>query len=145
MHEFESIETSVITKLEAIEGLKTISSYSGQLNVDEIERITFQFPCIYVVANTLKQTDFNRVSKYEIDFSLIVGDRNVRGSKASARGDTSSPGVYGLLENIRELIHNKKMMAGWSPAKLIDEHPIIYLPEYHICVYSATYKMSNIK
>jgi phage gp37-like protein len=147
MHEFEQLENAVIAGLEPLKdaGLKTLETYSGQLDVDDIEAVTFQFPCIYVVAGSLALADANRYDKYRAELSLIIGDRNVRGSAAAARGDASSPGVYALLEAARAKLHRQKILNGWTPLYLISEDSLVYAPEASICLYTATYEMRTVK
>jgi phage gp37-like protein len=147
MHEFEWLENAVIAGLEPLKdaGLKTLETYSGQLDVDDIEAVTFQFPCIYVVAGSLALADANRYDKYRAELSLIIGDRNVRGSAAAARGDASSPGVYALLEAARAKLHRQKILNGWTPLYLISEDSLVYAPEASICLYTATYEMRTVK
>lgn len=140
MREFEQIEDAVIAAFGAIPGLKTLDAYSGQLDVGEIDDITLQFPCVYVTANDLQVKTVNRYDNLAVEFSLIVGDRNVRGAKAAARGDASSPGVYELLHQCRSAIHRKVLVAGWTPSELIRVRPLVYAPKLNICLYEAVYR-----
>ena len=80
MHEFEQIEDAAIAALTALtaSGLKTLETYSGQLNAEELEEMTLQFPCIYVVASGVWLEGRNRYDTYRMELNLIVGDRNVR-------------------------------------------------------------------
>ena len=147
MHDFEEIEDAVIAALNPLlsGGLRTLATYSGELEVEELEEITFQFPCIYVIANGLTLGWANRYDKYEMGVTLIVGDRNVRGSAAAARGDASSPGVYELLLAARGKLHNKKLVPAWAPLVVIDEAPLVYAPEKSICLYTAEYRTKAVK
>jgi len=147
MHEFEAIEDAVITLLQPLKniGLKTLETYSGQMNVEDMTYLITLFPCIYVIATGLRLEDANQYDKYYAGVNLIIGDRNIRGNVAAARGDGSSPGVYELLEQSRALLHRKKIITGWSWLTVTDESPLIYAPEKNICIYTATYKMQAAK
>ena len=147
MHEFEQLENAVIAALEPLKdaGLKTLETYSGQLDVDDIEAVTFQFPCVYVVVPDLSLIDVNRYDKYRMELTLIIGDRNVRGNAAAARGDASSPGVYALLETIRGKLHRQKIMDGWTPLALKSESSLVYAPKASICLYTAAYETRTVK
>ena len=147
MHEFEQLENAVITALEPLKnaGLKTLETYSGQLDVDDIEAVTFQFPCVYVVVPGLSLIDVNRYDKYHIGLTLIIGDRNVRGSAAAARGDASSPGVYYLLKAVRNKLHKKKILSGWTSLMLKSEESLVYAPKATICLYAAAYETRTVK
>ena len=147
MHEFEQLENAVIIALEPLKnaGLKTLETYSGQLDVDDIETVTFQFPCVYAVIPGLSLIDANRYDKYRMGLTLIIGDRNVRGSAAAARGDASSPGVYYLLQAARNKLHKQKILSGWAPLMLKSEDSLVYAPKANICLYAAIYETRTVK
>ena len=147
MHEFEQVENAVIAALEPLlsSGLKTLETYSGQMDVDDIETVTFRFPCVYIVVPGLSLIDANRYDKYHMELTLIVGDRNVRGNIAAARGDASSPGVYALLEATRGRMHRQKIMDGWTPLTLKSENSLVYAPKASICIYTADYMLRTVK
>jgi len=145
MREFLQIEDAVISSLSSISGLRTIDAYSGQLDVDDLEELTLQFPCIYVTANDLDIKACNRYDNLTVEFSLIVGDKNIRGAKAAARGDGSSPGVYELLHQSRCALHRRVLVAGWTPAALLKARPLVYAPKHSICLYEANYRMQAQK
>ncbi|MFA7176893.1 MAG: phage protein Gp37 [Smithellaceae bacterium] len=140
MHAFEQIEDAVLAALAGIPGLKTLDSYSGQMDVAELDDLTLQFPCIYVTANDLIVKPVNRYDELTATFSLIVGDRNVRGAKSAARGDVSSPGVYDLLTLSRNAVHRQRILDGWTPPELTAVRPVAYAPNRSVCVYEAVYK-----
>lgn len=147
MHEFEQIEDAVIEKLATLKGigLKTLGIYSGQMNVEDMEYLMALFPCIYVIAAGLSIDDVNQYDKYQIKITLVVGDRNIRGNVAAARGDGASPGVYELLYQSRSLLNRKKLIAGWAWPIVTGEAPLIYAPEKNICIYTAEYNMQAAK
>lgn len=147
MHEFEAWEDALIAKLGALksEGLKVLESYAGQLDVEKIEDMIVLFPCLFVLAGPLDLRDRARYLDYRMQLTLIVGDRNVRGSAAAARGDASSPGIYRLLELAREHLHNKKLLKRWAPLIVTGEAPLVYAPESNICLYTATYETKAVK
>ena len=146
-HEFELMEDAVIAALNPLisTGLKTLEPYADQLTVEEMEEMTLQFPCIYVVASGLKLDVINRYGSYDMGLTLIVGDRNLRGAEDATRGDVSSPGVFELLRAARELLHNKKVLPGWRSFYMVDEAPLVYAPKSKICVYIATYQTKTVK
>jgi len=147
MHEFEAWEDAVITALDPLkaQGLKTLEAYAGQLDVDRMEDMVIQFPCLYVLAGPLNLADRARYLDYRLQVVLIIGDHNVRGSLAAARGDASSPGVYHLLELARGQLHNKKILAKWAPLLVTSEGALVYAPESSICLYTATYETKAVK
>ncbi len=140
-HDFQELEDATISALTPMtaQGLRTLDAYSGQLDVEDLEEITLQFPCIYVVAAGRKLAPNNRYDLVDAEINLIVGDRNVRGARAAARGDVSSPGVYELLRLAKSSLHKVKVHAIYSPFFLTHEAPLVYAPEQSICLYTATY------
>lgn len=147
MHEFEQLEDAALDALTPLRsrGLRTLEPYAGDLEVEELEEITLRFPCIYVIASGLGVGWDNRLDKYSMDLTLMVGDRHVRGAAAAARGDAASPGVYELLAGARDLLHNQKILEGWTPAQVQHEGPLVYAPKKFICIYIATYRLRAVK
>ena len=145
MHKFEAIENAILSKLEPLksEGLKTLEPYAGQLDVEELEDLTFQFPCIYVIVQGLHVDPDNRSDQGKMETALLIGDRNIRGSGAAARGDTVSPGVYRLLSAARSKLNRQKAIAGFTALSIRYEGPVIYDPKRDICLYEARYDLKG--
>jgi phage gp37-like protein len=147
MHEFEQAEDAVIAKLLDLKslGLRVLKPYSGQLDVKTLNEITLQFPFIYVAAPSLQTDSVNRYDDYKLEVLLIVGDKNVRSATAPTRGDSTSPGVYALLEWARTRLLRKVVLTGWTPLALHTEQPLIYAPQDGICIYTAVYSAQTVK
>ena len=147
MHEFEQLEDAIITALEPLkaQGLRTLETYMGQVEVDELEEITIRFPCVYVMIPGLSSKAKNRSDIVEMGASLIVGDCNLKGGASAARGDATSPGVYAMLEAAKDALHRKHLLSGWALLLLVREEPIIYAPKQSICLYEATYEIQTIR
>ena len=144
MHEFEELENAALAALmplQASTGVRTIEAYAGQLEVDDLSRITIRFPCIYVMADGLINTRSNNIDDCRLSLILLVGDKNYRSNKSSARGDTTAPGVYAILKAARDALHRRKMFAAWSPICLISEEPQVYEPKKGMCLYTAKYEL----
>ena len=143
MHEFEQLEDAVLTALESMTSVsvRTIEPYAGQLEVDDLTRITARFPCIYVIADGLRVVRKNSIDECTMSLMLLIGDKNYRSNSASARGDTIAPGIYAILEAVRGVLHRKKLLTGWSPAYLTAEEPKGYEPRKGLCLYTATYEI----
>lgn len=141
LHEFQQLEDATLEALAGLSelGLRTLEPYADQLNVEDLEAATYQFPCIYVIAGPLRQEIRNRYDEQRVQVTLIVGDRNVRGSEAATRGDSESPGVYALLREARLLLHRKRVASDWSTFECIGEEVVAFAPKSSVCVYAATY------
>ena len=147
MHEFEQLEDAVIAQLESLKavGLRTLEPYAGQIEVDELEEITFRFPCIYVIAPGLTNVVANSVDECRLELTLIVGDRHLRGAVQAARGDVASPGVYDLLQSARKVLHRTRIINGWTPLYLKSEAALAYMPLDGICLYTAGYETKSMR
>ena len=144
MHEFEELENAALAALmplQASTGVRTIEAYAGQLEVDDLSRITIRFPCIYVMADGLKITRKNSIDDCSISLLVLVGDQNYRSNSAAARGDAKAPGVYAILAAARNALHRRKMFANWSPMYLVSEEPQVYEPKKGLCLYTAKYEV----
>lgn len=146
MHEFRTIEDAILTRLEPLKdiGLRTLDTYAGQFDVEELDELTYQFPCIYIIVGGFIVKEENRIQKCNMDIVLLAGDKNIKGSRAAKRGDSVSPGVYQLLLAIRNSLNRQKSIAKWTPYKLKYERPIVYEPKYNICLYGAGYEIQGI-
>ena len=147
MHEFEQLEDAALIALESLTNMnvRTIEPYAGQLEVDDLTRITTRFPCIYVIADGLKTIRRNNIDECRLALMLLVGDKNYRSNTAAARGNSTAPGVYAMLEAARAVLHRKKILAGWTPACLISEEPQVYVPKKGLCLYTAVYELKALK
>lgn len=146
MHEFRQIEDAVTEKLEGLKliGVRTLETYSEQFDVEEMTELTIRFPCIYVSAGPLKVTRKNNLDECIMDLVIIAGDKNLRGSAAAMRGDATSPGVYGILLESRNLLHRKKLISSWGPAQLTSEFALLYEQKKDVCLYMATYELKKL-
>jgi len=149
MHEFEELETWVLTTLAPLssEGLKTLELYTGQADakdLEELAKLTARFPCAYVLATGLSLTNTDRYDEENIGVMIIVGDRNLRGADSARLGDSKSMGVYALLKRAQELLHRKKVYSA-GILKLAKEIPLFLSPKKGVCFYAAYYSLKTIK
>lgn len=145
-HEFEQWEDAVIGALEPLRdsGLKTLEPYADQLNAEEVAQVTVRFPAIYVTAGNLRITERNRYDSKVLGITLIVCDKNVRGSMAATRGDVSSPGVFELLRLSRAALHRTKILANWTPPSCKSEQCWAFSPADGLCLYAAVYEVATV-
>jgi len=145
MHEFEQIEDAAIAALTPLldVGLRTLETYNGQVEAEDIAEITAQFPCIYVLAASLAGQAVNQATRYELTLTLIVGDRHPRGPRLAARGDATGPGIYELLRLARNRLHGTAPLRRWGAWVLSDERPLVYAPRLQLCLYQAVYTIKH--
>jgi len=149
MHEFEELEQIVLDTLEPLkaQGVKTLDLYAGQAEADDIEelaRMTLLFPCVYVVATGLALTRKDRYDEEDIGIMLLVGARNLRGTDAARLGDSTSLGVYDILEGTEVLLHRQKIHPSGA-LFLRSAAPLYLAPKKGLCFYAARYEFKTIK
>jgi len=149
MHEFEELEQIVLDTLEPLkdQGVKTLELYAGQAEAEDIEelaKMTFLFPCVYVVATGLALTWKSRNDEEDIGIMLLLGDRNLRGTEAARLGDKTSMGVYEILEATETLLHRQKIHPS-GVMRLRSAAPLYLAPKKGLCFYAARYEFKTIK
>ena len=149
MHEFEELEQIVLETLEPLkdQGVKTLELYAGQAEAEDIEelaKMTFLFPCVYVVATGLALTWKSRNDEEDIGIMLLVGDRNLRGTEAARLGDSTGMGVYEILEATEALLHRQKIHPS-GVMRLRSAAPLYLAPKKGLCFYAAKYEFKTIK
>lgn len=142
MHEFELIETSVLAALAPLknQGVKTLEILAGQLDAKDLQKITRNFPFVYVKAGNLDSETKNRLENVEVPVVLLVGDKNTRGGNTPTMGDNLSPGVYEILTAIKTLLHRQVVVKGWEWLLRTREEEVAYDPDKNVCIYAAWYR-----
>lgn len=134
---------NAVLPLKAAGTIRTLEPYGGQLSVEEIDEITHLFPAVFVIWSGASAREVAKSDGAASGATFIVADRNLRGPDSARRGATpvESPGVYALLKQIRALVHNKPLVAGWFHPRMIREAPLAYNPKEGLAIYEAVYEM----
>lgn len=144
MYEIEAIEDAFVGALQPLKTagtVRTLETYGGQLNVEDLADLTLLFPAVYVMWNGSEISELSRLDQLVARVTLIVCEQSLRGQAAARRGAPESAGVYTILEQTRALLHRKSVLSGWTPATLTREAPLAYDQEGGIAVYEAVYRM----
>ena len=120
--------------------LRTLGIYSGQFEVESIDDLTVQFPCIYILTTGFQIEVENRENFTDVGFDLFIGDRNLRGAEAAIRGSGTSAGVYSIMQSAFDLLHNKILYSGFAVAQMTRAFPFAYRPKDGLCIWIQTYK-----
>ncbi len=142
LYEIESLEDAflnVLAPLRASGAVRTLESYGGQLEEDEIAKVTARFPAAYVIWGGSEVLHLNKVDEIHVRVSIFAADKNLRGEAAARRGASESSGAYALLSGVRNLLHRTKVRPEFTPALLVSERPLIF--DSRIVVYEAVYEM----
>jgi len=147
MFGIEAIEQGFITALEPLkdEGLRTLETYGGQLNHDDLEKAAINYPAIFVWWGGAESVKSGGMKQDLVcDVSLLVCDRDLRGD-ASARS-----GVYAWLGRARDIFRDKldavePVVSGWTPPMWVKEGVLAYSKKRgtakSFAVYEAVYRM----
>ena len=145
------IEDAILAALEPLKTeieVRTIKSYGGDFSPQDIESVSLIFPAILVHVTGLENETKARIDIREIAISVYVAHRNARGEEASRKGDTAGsadiPGVYGLLDAVREKLHRKSIadVGALTLLTLQREKNIGYSKRVGMCVSVAEYKIT---
>lgn len=104
--------------------LKTIGTYSGQLDADQLRKalaaLTPRFPLMFVCyaegddkqdPRTAAVMDEPRIYRHDCTFSVICCTQDARGDRARRRGTGSQPGIYKMIADAREILGGLKFQA----------------------------------
>ena len=140
---FATLEDAVKTKLTAISGIKTLGIYAGQLETGQLDDITIQFPCVYIITTVFDLEYENQMDFVDITMQLIIGDRNLRGFYDAQRGDSLSAGVYPLMQDCYDALHSQKLDGDFNVIRLSSARPLVYRPVDGLCIWAQTYQIKG--
>lgn len=145
MYTIEQIEDAVIaalTPLKANLGVRTIKSYQAELDSEEdIARASRLFPAVIVVYGGSEYTSHGSRKVEKMRYSLFCCDKNLRAEDETRRGGAGNPGVYAMLNAVRDQLCGKQLGLEISPLELIRENAD-YLGQ-GLSVYSAEYETAQ--
>lgn len=145
MYEISDVEDTIITAMDPLRatlGVKTIKSYEGELSSEEeIIKASPIFPAIFVVYGGSEYEDYGYRKTERMTFVVFVCDRSLRPGDEARRGGKTNPGVYAMLDGIRDLLFGNRFGTDLFPFSLGRQ-----TPEYSgrgISIYSAEYKTTQ--
>lgn len=145
MNVFSAIEDAVLEALQPMKdsgAIKTLAVYSGQLNADTLDDITYSFPCVYCVVGNMAVVPKNQLEEATCDVQLIVGTFALRANETADRIESELSkvrGLYVLIENIRYYLSGLRFYNNWTHLRLNSVAQEVYNPELAICLYSLKY------
>lgn len=138
------IEDAILEALQPLleaKTVKTLESYAGQLDTEDVSRITYAFPALYVAWSESKLDQGAFPDAVEGVVTILVCDGNLRGTNAARRGAPDSSGVFALLKAVRALLHRQSVLTDWGDPVWTGEHPVGIDDRKGIAVYAQTYKI----
>ena len=149
---YAELEDAILTALEPLKtdpGVRTLDSYGGQFSEEVLRagQMLVNYPAILVYIERLSSAEFDMCNDMvEVQVSIFMADRNLRGEKAARRGDSGSdhPGVYRLLEKAREAL-NGASVPGFDDCLVLTEEALwFYSAQTATCVARAVYRARTL-
>lgn len=137
----EQIENAIIDALEPLRSTRNvlaIKTYQGELEADDLKKITGRIPAVFVVYGGSSYTPHGGRKIEKARFFVFVADRSLRSEDESRRGSATNPGTYTLLNDVRDLLTGQQLDLEIYPLELIGEEPIWF--SGGLSVYSAEYE-----
>lgn len=141
-----ALEDALIALIKAAALVKTVESYSGQLEGDPKDiakrwpEIIRRWPAVFVAygggAIAPELGEFGGVYGRTLQFDLMVCCRSLRGEAAARRDDT---GAYAILEALRTILVGKVLTSAVLPLEFQSEEARSISPDS--VIYRATYTL----
>ena len=121
---------------------RTLDSYQGELEDEDLNRILRLFPAVLVVYDSSRYAKSAQgVYDETMRFRVLVASRNLRGEKAQRRGDSDVIGTYEMLRDVRGLLANKVVGAlDVGPVEPVAERFVVNTRDASI--YEAVYEVA---
>lgn len=147
-YDIAAIETATLTALLPIKTaghVRTLETYGGQLDVDDLSKLTLLFPAIYVIWSGVEVRSYGNAEGLACGLTVIVCTQNLRGTGSARSGDPAPGGtpygIYDLLGEVRSYLHGKTISREFYQAVLLREGPLAYLPGKSLAIYEALYEL----
>ncbi|MEW5804876.1 MAG: phage protein Gp37 [bacterium] len=127
MYSIDEIEDAIITALGPLKtslGVRTIKTYSGELEKTDFKKMLDPLPAIYVAYGGSGIEDHEIRQIEHPTFYIFVLDSNLRTEEESRRGGLHNPGTYAMLKGVRELLINRSLGLEIAPFVLSREEVV---------------------
>jgi len=144
-----AIEDAIIAKLAPLKtwsgganGVRTIKSYRSELMDEEsLARATRIFPALLVVYTGSDYEEHGARKIERMAYTIFVCDRNLREESEGRRGALEGPGVYALLDSVRDLLYDSRLGLDIFPMVVVRERPVWF--GQGVTIYSAEYETAQ--
>jgi phage gp37-like protein len=144
MYTTEEIEDAAISALDPLKstlGVRTLKSYQGELEEEDVKRLIALFPAIYVVYGGSRFVTSGRRVVETMTWHFFVCDKNLRSEEEARKGSVRNPGTYAMLIAIRGKLGGQQLSMEIQPFKPIRQQTVWF--DGGISIYSADYEMSQ--
>lgn len=144
MYTIQQIEDKLIEMLAGLDsplGVRTIKSYQGELEADDIKKLIALFPAIFVVygGSAYKQHGSRKVEV--MSFHFFFCDKSLRAEEEARRGGANNPGAYSMMDKSRDLLCGKVPLENMHPLEAIRQAAVWF--GGGISVYGAQYETAQ--
>ena len=136
--DFEEIEDLMVSKLKTkMRYLRTVDSYEGQLEVDDLKKMVMKFPASFVVYRGGPHTWVDGPNhNHAPTFAVFCAAKNLKGAK-TARKD-SDKGAYRILKDVIKHLTNQDF--GLEMEKLVPTRTYLVFTSGSFIVYGVDFK-----
>ncbi|MBW2644603.1 MAG: DUF1834 family protein [Deltaproteobacteria bacterium] len=105
--DFETVEDAIINAVRReMPDLKTVKNYAGELEENDLKKMTFQFPAAFIIyRNSVETWVDGQTFNEKATFAVFFASKNFRGDE-KVRKDTKK-GIYKFLKKGMEVLTNK--------------------------------------
>lgn len=123
---YAQLEDAVIARIQQASDANTlgyrfkhVDSYGGEFDDESFFAQFRQFPAAWVTVGGDKPKRIGARSYLcAVKLAVMVGARNVRGERHTRRGAVGEPGVYQMLQDVRDLLDGQKLALPIRPLQL---------------------------
>jgi len=144
MYTVEQIEDALIAALATLKGslgVRTIKSYQGELEEDDIKKLIALFPAIYVVYGGSEYKEHGARKVEFMRYHFFTCDKNLRAEEEARRGGANNPGTYAMLDAIRDKLYGQQLSLEIYPLRLVRQAAVWF--GSGISVYGAEYETAQ--
>lgn len=135
---------AALTPLLKSEGeyLGTLKAYHGEItgiggdkSLDEIRNLIGAMPAALIMTGGARFSNASMAADsavVEMDCTVLCVTDNLRSRSKRARGDGTDPGMWQMLEDLRERLQGYEVANGFARMVLQSEDEVLTLPDYSI-------------
>lgn len=106
----------------AMQYLKTVATYGGELDSDGLDQVVRSYPAVWVVFGGAPKPKKKAANKYEFTgkFITMVANRNLRDEAATRKGSQLRVGTYTMIDHLMALLMDQKLGLDITPLRIGD-------------------------
>ena len=144
MYTTEEIEDAAILALGPLKstlGVRTLKSYQGELEEEDVKRLIALFPAIYVVYGGSRFVTSGRRVVETMTWHFFVCDKNLRSEEEARKGSDRNPGTYAMLRSVLSKLGGQQLSLEIQPFKPIRQQTVWF--GGGISIYSSDFEMGQ--